>query len=87
MWKKKSRPYDELKPFAPLKCELNIFFQHFQAWEWVEYSDFFQLLKVNLDFKAISKVFDAVFAPQISFCKVVRYLESVSNKKAKPYDV
>ena len=35
---KKAKPYDEKKPFAPLTREPNAFFQHFQAWEWVEYS-------------------------------------------------
>ena len=35
---KKAKPYDEKKAFAPLKREPNAFFQHFQAWEWVEYS-------------------------------------------------
>ena len=51
MWKKKSRSYDVYKPFAPLKRELNTFFQHFQAWEWVEYSDFCRLLKVSFGFQ------------------------------------
>ena len=28
-----------------------------------------------------------MYAPEISFRKIVRYPESVSNKKGKPYDV
>ena len=50
VYSKKAKPYDAWKPVAPLKREPNAFYQHFQAWWWVEYPDIFRLLKV--DFKA-----------------------------------
>ena len=39
-----------------------------------------------MNFEAISNFFDTMFAVQISFCEVVRYIDSVHSNKAKSYD-